>query len=744
MKPIHINIQPTKLKANINTKGDKATLNLDSNVVYSPIDASFINNQNLRESIFKNGRYEYTYNRLEYTGLDNVVIDVSVETPTQVKSVVYESNGLYQVTPDASYHLSKVNIDVSIDTDYYYDKGVEDGIEQGIETQKSKITPITIHSNGVYEYEHGYNPVEVAVPIPTYSSQEKNVTITENKQTIVTPDVYYDGLSQVTITTAIPIPTYSSQQKSVVINNNGTSVILPDASYDGLSRVDLSINVPSDEPTPTQSKTVVYNQNGQYTILPDEGYALDRVDASVCIDTSSFYEEGKQQGIEEQKAKLVSLSVTQNGHYSRSDGYSSVDVSVESTPPVPTQTKSVVYDTNGEYSVTPDTGYTLSAIDISINVPSSPGGSLQAKTTDASTEQVIVLPDASYYGLSQVTVNAVDASIDPNIVPENIKAGVTILGVDGSLTSINGRLQDKTVDSSTLTQVVTFTSPDYTGLNTVTINPYILESKIVDSSTGSQTIFPGPNYNGIGQLTINPYVLDTKTVDASTNQLVITSDTSALSSVTINAVDASIDDNIIPENIKAGVNILGVTGILVDDIQIDLQDKTVTPSDVRIEVTADSSYDGLGTVYVQAAPTYEATLDASTVSQSFVPIAGYVGFSRVIVNSYSVESATVDSSTGSQTILPSSADALSQVTVNPYTVHSKTVNPTTSQQVITPDSSYDALSQVTINAVDASIDPNIQPQNIINGVTILGVTGTYTSHTVSAGYEEIYRRLMNL
>ena len=55
----------------------------------------------------------------------------------------------------------------------------------------------------------------------------------------------------------------------------------------------------------------------------------------------------------------------------------------------------------------------------------------------------------------------------------------------------------------------------------------------------------------------------------------------------------------------------------------------------------------------------------------------------------------------------------------------KTVTPTTSKQTITADSGK-VLSKVTVNAVTAAIDANITAENIKSGVTILGVTGSYS------------------
>ena len=55
----------------------------------------------------------------------------------------------------------------------------------------------------------------------------------------------------------------------------------------------------------------------------------------------------------------------------------------------------------------------------------------------------------------------------------------------------------------------------------------------------------------------------------------------------------------------------------------------------------------------------------------------------------------------------------------------KSVDPTTENKTYTPSSSYNGFSSFTVKAVTAAIDANITAGNIKDGVTILGVTGTY-------------------
>lgn len=123
---------------------------------------------------------------------------------------------------------------------------------------------------------------------------------------------------------------------------------------------------------------------------------------------------------------------------------------------------------------------------------------LQEKSVTPTTSSQTITPDTSYDGLSKVTVNAVTSAIDSDIKATNIRSGVNILGVTGSMKE--------------------YVAPK-------------LQSKSATPKTTSQTIKPDSGYDGLSQ-------------------------------VTISAVTSSIDSNITSSNIKSGVSILGVTGTL--------------------------------------------------------------------------------------------------------------------------------------------------------------------------------------
>lgn len=224
-----------------------------------------------------------------------------------------------------------------------YEEGYHDGVEaaggdytdgynDGIDYQKSKLTSIEITDNGDYTNADGYSAVTVNVPQTggTFVGETKNYNLT----------------------------------------SNGTTTITPDAGYDGITGGTITVDVPQTGHTDAEI-TAAYNS----------GYTAGEADGEVT-------------GAAAQKALLVTTAITQNGVYTRENGYSSVNVQVPSSSPV-----------------------------------------LQNKTVTPTTSQQTVTKDTGYDGLGNVTVNAVTSSIDSDISSQNIRQGVDILGVTGALTT---------------------------------------------------------------------------------------------------------------------------------------------------------------------------------------------------------------------------------------------------------------------------------------------------------------------
>ena len=252
-------------------------------------------------------------------------------------------------------------------------------------------------------------------------------------------------------------------------------------------------------------------------------------------------------------------SSTETQHVVPTDGYIGIkDVIVN--PYVLDSSNAVITD-NGEY-VFESAADGLSRVDVSVNIPR---GNLQSKTVDSSTKSQLVEPDSGNYGLSSVTVNPYTLDSSSLVATENGEYIITssadgLSRVDVSV-NIDTQLyynegytngesagiaeQKAKLDSSTFTSNGTYTRED--GWNNVTVDvPSVVnnQDKTVDSSTTQQTVTFDSGYSGLNTVTINPYVLDNKTVDPSTNDITVTSSVDGLSSVTVNAVTSSIDSNI--------------------------------------------------------------------------------------------------------------------------------------------------------------------------------------------------------
>ena len=379
--------------------------------------------------------------------------------------------------------------------------------------------------------------------------QEKNVTITENTTTQVTPDSNYIGLSKVSITTDIPSE-INNQEKSETVHANTSMTIYPDSGYTGLSRVDVTAKAD------LQHKFAKISQGGVTNITYDEGFdGLKSVEVFVDVPLGKieFDSSTNAQKVVTDSSGYCDITVNP---YTVKDIYVNSSTSPQVISPTDTDAFNNIY-INPLY---------LDSIDIN------PSKNMQV-----------------FHGAYDfVQVHPVTSSIDSNIVPENIRKNTTILGVKGSLESV-GDMEELAVDSSTSTQVYT-PRQGYIGFSKVTVEPYTLDSKTIDSSTVRQIVTS--DEDGLSSVTVVPYVLDSKTIDSSTVRQIVTSDEDGLSSVTVepytlesrtvdagtedkivtptradalssvkvNKVTSNIDSNIIPENIRKDTTILGVTG----------------------------------------------------------------------------------------------------------------------------------------------------------------------------------------
>lgn len=104
----------------------------------------------------------------------------------------------------------------------------------------------------------------------------KNVSITSNTTTIVTPDTGYDGMEQVTVTTNVPVSTLQSS-KNVTISASGTTTVDPDTGYDAIEQVNVSVpagSATTPSPTITATPIISVSSNGLITASVNKAQSI--------------------------------------------------------------------------------------------------------------------------------------------------------------------------------------------------------------------------------------------------------------------------------------------------------------------------------------------------------------------------------------------------------------------------------------------------------------------------------------
>lgn len=400
----------------------------------------------------------------------------------------------------------------------------------------------------------------------------------------------------------------------------------------------------------------------------------------------------------------------------------------------------------------------------------------QDKTVTPLTTDQTIVPDETFNGLLTVKVKGVTSAIDSDITANNIRSGVNILGVTGTVVELNTTTLN--VTPTTYAQHHVPASP-YNGYRSVHVAGV---TSAIDSNITAANIRNGVTILGVTG-TVEQVNTTTLSITPTTeNQNFLPqSPHNGFDSVSVAAVTSSIDSSINPANIKDGAVILGVAGTVIES---NTQSITITTNGTY---TPDSNHTGFDNVKVDinTVSNEDLTVTPTTTEQNFTPAAGKTGFGSVKVHGVTSaidsdiaannirsgvnilgvtgtvvelkgEAKTISPSTSYQTILPSSGhNGITSIRVNPVTaaidsnitasniksgttilgVHgtvvelkgeTKTVSPATTTVTVTPSTGYNGLTNVKVNPVTSSIDSNITANNIRAGVTILGVEGTVT------------------
>lgn len=155
--------------------------------------------------------------------------------------------------------------------------------------------------------------------------------------------------------------------------------------------------------------------------------------------------------------------------------------------------------------------------DISSITPTTGGGGANLTTLDVtpSVNAQSILPNTGYNGFSLVNVSAVNASIDANITASNIKQGVDILGVTGTMAPSGAH--SASINYSVVNGVATAFNGDLTGafdgITEIAVNGM---SRVYSSASAinSPIIFPDlTTINDIGMNGCFSYCTDIPSVD---------------------------------------------------------------------------------------------------------------------------------------------------------------------------------------------------------------------------------------
>ena len=254
-------------------------------------------------------------------------------------------------------------------------------------------------------------------------------------------------------------------------------------------------------------------------------------------------------------------------------------------------------------------------------------------------------------------------------------------------------------------------------------NP-VLQSKSVSPSESTQTVTPDAGYDGLSSVSVSAIQTETKTVTS--NGTVTPSSGKYLKQVTVNVPSSGIDTS--DATATAGKILKGETAYV--------KGEKVTGTLKYYPSSSEDSCGLHGSAMVlknsEGVATYIGIKKAIASNEEIALLSGSEVYILAPVEKFGdataedvVEGKTFTSAAG---LKVTGTHVCSGGGTTP-TLQSKTVSPSTSQQIITPDSGYDGLSQITVEAMPSGSlsTPTISSSGLITAQ--VGTSGYLASGT---------------
>ena len=485
----------------------------------------------------------------------------------------------------------------------------------------------------------------------------------------------------------------NNQDKTVIITNNGKTVLKHDPGFSGLGTVTIHTSVGEFPVQPFYSTTIT--ENGDFGIFPDTGYS-SIAELKITVNVQP-----------ELEAKIVDSSTKKQVITTDKYGLSEVTVNPyaldEKTVDSSSNVQIVTSDKDGLRQVT-IRPYVLSPLEVDSSTAmqeiTGQYGTvkvnpyvLDSKTVDPSTNDITVASSAD--GLSSVTVTPVTSSIDANIQAGNIKKDVTILGVTGTYEGGGDPVPVPVEYISNEGDLNLVFNSGYTPNENTKI--------IARIAWGGEGLGNYGNYFGVQ----NNFALR-EWGGYGSGEGQITWQTIG-GFCTVNNVYTTPGDLSIVRNIEVGNNYAKADS------------STVSSGNYSGHISDYPMF-----IFGASDPGNGQLTELSSRVMRIHSFAIYEGIT-LIKNLVPYQDASINGcffDTVSETyIYPLQGTP----TVGPVVMYQqKTVDASLNAIEVTADAGFKALSKVTVNGVNAAVDPNITPGNIKAGVNILGVGGSFS------------------